>query len=192
MDRYYVIESTTGCLLLGDVMAVLAECQNRQECGEDRFAGVRHYTGRLFPVTEADEDVADCEPILQAMSDDVSIKVVVGQAWDSGEFPAFSLRRVHPPPEHDPHDPASYMDFLHELVVHKMVWNGYEYKWEWDGEWDGWDDHAGLEPDPEWRDRRVCELGGEYEANLLAVRSHEGEYLAKCRHIFRLLSEVEV
>ncbi len=155
-------------------MAVLAECQNRQEWGEDRWAGVRHYTGRLFPVTEADEDV---QSILQEMADNVSVKVVVGQAWGSGDFPAFSLRRVYPPAEHGPDDPASYMRFLHELVVHNMVWNGYEYKW--DGE-----NNGGLRP--EWR---VCKTG-EYKANLLAVRSHEGEYLARCSHIFRLLSDL--
>jgi len=145
-------------------MAILAECQNRQECGVDRWAGVRHFTGSLFPTTEVDEDV---QPILQAMADDVSIKVVVGQAWGTGEFPAFSLRRVHPPAEHRPHDPASYMKFLHELVVHKMVWYGYEYRW--DGE-----NYGGLRP--EWR---VCKTG-EYKANLLAVGSHEVEYLENC------------
>lgn len=156
---------------MGDVMAVLAECQNRQECGEDRWTGVLHFTGRFSPITEPDEDVL---PILQDMADDVSIKVVVGQAWGSGEFPAFSLRRVHPPAEHCPHGPASYMKFLHELIVHKMVWNGYEYKW--DRQYNG----------PRLR---VCKTG-EYKANLLAVRSHQGEYLARCSHIFRLLSSM--
>lgn len=162
---------------MGDIMAVLAECQNRQEWGEDRWAGVQHYTGRLFPITEPDEDV---RPILQDMADDVSIKVVVGQAWGSGEFPAFSLRRVHPPAEHGPDDPASYMKFLHELIVHRMVWNGYEYKW---------DGHGYVYKRDGQHDWRVCKTG-EYKANLLAVRSHQGEYLVRCSHIFRLLSSV--
>jgi hypothetical protein len=158
-------------------MAVLAECQNRQEMGVDRWAGVRHYEGRFFPASETDEVVVEYRPILQHMADDVSLKVVVGQAWGSGDFPAFSLRRVRPPAEHAPHDPAGDMGFLHELVVHRMVWGGYEYRWDRER-------HGGLRP--EWR---VCKTG-EYKANLLAVRTYEGEYLAECSHIFRLLSDV--
>lgn len=156
-------------------MAVLAECQNRQHWGEDRWAGAMHIAGQVFPVHagEVDEDLA---PILQAMNDDVTIKVAVGQAWDAGDFPAFSLRRVRPTAGQNLHDPASYMDFLHELVVHKMIWDGVEY------EWDRADKIAG---EPKWC---ACKEG-EYKANLLAVRSHEGKYLAKCGNIFRLLSD---
>ena len=58
-NRYYLIESMTDCLLLGDVMAVLAECQNRQECGVDRDAGYRHYTGQLLPSTEDEWSISD-------------------------------------------------------------------------------------------------------------------------------------
>ncbi|KAK3303797.1 uncharacterized protein B0T15DRAFT_401440, partial [Chaetomium strumarium] len=163
---YSIIQSTTGRLLLGDVMAVLAECQNRMECGVDRWAGVVHYRGRLFPTTERDY-VQDENylSILQAMADDVSIKVVVGQAWGSGEFHAFSLRRLHPPVKRvacDAHVPASYVNILYELVAHDMVWGGVEYKWDVAG-------HGPL------RERHRVGKTEAYHANLLAARGHEGD-----------------
>ncbi len=185
--RYYTMESTTGCLLLGDVMAVLAECQNRQEWGEDRWADALHSSGVLYPVARTDESL---HLILPTMADDVSVKVVVGQGWGSGEYPAFSLRRVHPPPTgYCPRDPASYMGFLHEMIVHKMVWDGDEYRWDWDHQ--AVDPvsnqevfEAGLRP-KDW----VCKTG-EYKAHLVAIRSYEGAYLARCGHLFRSLSNV--
>ena len=165
----------TGCLLLGDVMAVLAEGQNRQECGVDRYAGVRQYTGRLFPVAQTDEKGPDWQPILEEMADDVSIKVAVDQAWGSGTYPAFSLRRVYLHAEPDA-CPASYRSFLHELIVHRMISYGTEYSWDWE--------HNGGN-----RKQCVCKVG-EYEANLLGVKSYQEGYLADCSHIFRLLSDV--
>ncbi|KAB8230712.1 uncharacterized protein BDW43DRAFT_157909 [Aspergillus alliaceus] len=47
VTMFYQIVSMTGRLFMGDIMAVLAEYQNRQPCGVDCWAGVFHYTGRL-------------------------------------------------------------------------------------------------------------------------------------------------
>jgi hypothetical protein len=165
------VESTTKCLLLGDVMAVLAECQNRQECGVDLWEDVQRDAGRLFPVAETDRNNVDFLPILQDMADDVSIKVAIRVPW-SGVTSAFSLRRVYPPAESDKYDAASHPKFLHELIVHRMV------------------DHRGRDNrDRENQGSRLCPHG-EYEANLVAVESYEEGYLAECSHIYRLLSEV--
>lgn len=171
----------SGCLLLGDVMAALAECQNRQECGVDRWAGVRHYTGQFSPVPEQTVDLYEYRPILQEMADDVSVKVAVSQAWGSGVYPAFSLRRVHP--REEPRDtPAGSPRFLHEMIVHEMVYQGDKYMWS-RARRDG-------KPGP-----RLCGMR-EYEANLLAVESLQAVercqpgYLEECSRVFRLLSDI--
>jgi hypothetical protein len=161
-------------------MAVLAECQNRQEMGLDYCPYAGFDSGDFSPLAETDDLVADYRPILQDMADDVSVKVAVTQAWATGSFPAFSLRRVRSPAagddEYAEHDPASYMGFIHELVVHRMVRDGEEFEW--------YRDQGGFGPDG-----RVCKEG-RYQVNLLAVRNYEGEYLAACSHIFRLLSDL--
>ncbi|KAF9885217.1 hypothetical protein FE257_000577 [Aspergillus nanangensis] len=161
----YLIISLQEPLLMGDVMAVLAECQNRQKCGVDRWAGVRHYTGQLYRYHESDwED----EFSSQKMPKDVSINVVVEQAWGSGDYPAFSLRRIY-----------GSKRFLHEMILHEMIddW-GNRYQWDW------WN-HGGLKE----RQNRVLD----YQANLVVVKEHQEEgYLAECRDIFRLLSDIQM
>ncbi|KAB8217931.1 hypothetical protein BDV33DRAFT_131939 [Aspergillus novoparasiticus] len=117
---FYQIVSMTGSLLMGDIMAILAECQNRQQCGLDRWCGVRHYTGQLVRWEEG-----YWEPYhwvaLENMPDDVSIKVAIELPWGSGGCPGFSLRRL---------DGSEH--FLHEMILHKMILDdGQEYKWEY-------------------------------------------------------------
>ena len=110
------------------------------------------------------------------MSDDVSIKVAVGQAWGTGEYPAFSLRRLYPHAVLG-EDPAGSRCFLHELIVHRMIHKGFEYRWSWEN-------NKGCP-----KEKPVCKTG-EYEANLVAVEKHQKGYLAECSsHIYRLLSD---
>lgn len=160
-NRSYFVESVTGCLLLGDVMAVLAECQNRQECDIDRWTGHLHYAGHLCPILEWRHP--ELTPIIQPKSalgklpDNVSIKVAVEPGWSSGIFPAFSLRCLYPRAELGKY-PNGGSRFLHELIVHKMIHDGVEYKWE--------PQCFGLIP---MEEGPVCNTG-KYEANLLAVK----------------------
>ncbi|KAE8340466.1 hypothetical protein BDV24DRAFT_164438 [Aspergillus arachidicola] len=117
---YYQIVSMSGYLLMGDIMAILAECQNRQQYGLDRWGGVRHYTGRLLQCEESDWDLYHWVA-LEEMPDDVSIKVAIELPWGSGGCPGFSLRRL---------DGGGH--FLHEMILHRMIMNnGQEYKWEY-------------------------------------------------------------
>ncbi|KAL4749227.1 hypothetical protein BDW72DRAFT_204955 [Aspergillus terricola var. indicus] len=74
---YYLIISMTGYLLMGDIMAVLAECQNRQQYGLDRWVGVRHYTGRLVRWKESDWDICDWTGLGKMPDEDVSIKEMI-------------------------------------------------------------------------------------------------------------------
>src|SRR5690349_14283810 len=84
--RRHIIESTAGCLLMGEVMAALAECQNRQEMGVDSWVGVRHPGGRLYPVAI---NQGPWRRVLGAMTEDgVSVKVAVEKAFGAGEYPA--------------------------------------------------------------------------------------------------------
>ncbi|OKL57125.1 hypothetical protein UA08_07507 [Talaromyces atroroseus] len=163
---YYLIASMTGSLLMGDVMAVLAECQNRQGYGLDRWAGVEHYTGRLVQWFK-DQWSPEDQMVVDIILDDVSTKVVVvSLPFASGEYPAFSLRRVN-----------SSKRFLHEMILHKMVMNdGREYQW-------------GHSKSP-FLVNPVCKTG-DYKANLLVVREHQEGYLSDYSHVFRLLSDVE-
>ena len=113
-------------LLLGDVVAVLAECQHRQECGVDRWASIRHYKGRIFPAIDEEWMDIPLQAILERMADNVSVKVVVEQAWGGGTYPAFSLRRIHPQPQQGK-CPTNHMHFLYELITHRMIHDGFEY-----------------------------------------------------------------
>ncbi|KAF7590874.1 hypothetical protein BBP40_002288 [Aspergillus hancockii] len=163
---FYLIVSMTGCLLMGDIMAVLAECQNRQECGLDRWGGVRHYTGQLLQWEERHWDAYHWVA-LDKMPDNVSIKVAVELPWGSGGCPAFSLRRLY-----------GSKHFLREMIFHKMIMDdGHEYQW------DHWN-HGGFPGKP------VCKTE-KYKANLLVVREHQEGYMSDYSHIFRLLSDVE-
>ncbi|KAF9890834.1 hypothetical protein FE257_005405 [Aspergillus nanangensis] len=159
---FYMIVSMTGPLLMGDIMAVLAECQNRQKCDLDRWAGVCHYSGRLVRCKESDLSSYEFASLRRMPNDDVSINVAAELPFGSGEYPAFSLRRLH-----------SSKHFLHEMTLHKMImYGGDEYNW--------CSEH-GVDPT----------YDTEYKANLLVVREHQEGYLAGCSHIFRLLSDVE-
>jgi hypothetical protein len=149
---------------MGDIMAVLAECQNRQQHGIDRWEGVQHFTGRLVRWEES--DWGPCAwPALDRMPDDVSIKVAVELPFGSGVCPAFSLRRVYGS-EH----------FLHEMIMHEMIMDdGEEYQWV-------------------YYDRSIYRRETKqtkYKANLLVVREHQEGYLSDCSNVFRLLSDVE-
>lgn len=173
-----MIESTTDCLLLGDVMAGLAECLNRQERAVDGWAGVRHYTGGLVPVTEVEWSKLKfgSSSILEEMPHNVLVKVAVEQAWGAGRYPSYSFRRLYPHTELGGY-PTGAMCSLHELTLYKTIHDGIKYKW-----------HG-------WKRRRekerafVCKTG-EYEANLLALEEEHDGYLAECSHIFRFLSDV--
>ncbi|KAF7177307.1 hypothetical protein CNMCM7691_005197 [Aspergillus felis] len=165
-DRiYYLIVFMTGCLLMGDIMAVLAECQNRQECGLDRWGGVRHYTGRVFRWDESEWEGYHWLA-LDRMPDNVSIKVVIELPWGQGGCPGFSLRRLYGS-EH----------FLHEMILHKMIIeHGQEYQWK---------DHGPS------LDRFRPLSKTKYKANLLVVKEHQEGYLSVCSNVFRLLSDVK-
>ncbi|EAW19553.1 uncharacterized protein NFIA_026270 [Aspergillus fischeri NRRL 181] len=161
---FYLIASMAGPLLMGDIMAVLAECRNRQEYGLDRWGGLRHYTGELVRWEEE-----EWEPYhwvaLDKMPDNVSINVAIEMPWGYGGCPAFSLRRVYGT-EH----------FLHEMILHKMIMDqGHEYQW---------DETSSA---PQYRPVNKSK----YKANLLAVKEHQGKYLSICSNVFRLLSEVK-
>lgn len=151
----------TRYLLMGDIMAVLAECQNRQRCGLDRWTAIRHYTGRLIRWEGSGWDSYDWAA-LDRMPDDVSIKVAVELPWGVTGYPTFSLQRLN-----------GSKDFLHEMILHRMITDeGQEYEWD--------SRHA---------NKPVCQT--EYKANLLVVREHQQGYLSYCSHIFRLLSDIE-
>jgi hypothetical protein len=100
------------------------------------------------------------------MSNDVSIKVAVTIPWGGPECPAFSLRRPH-----------GSKDFLHEMILHKMITDdGSEYQWDYRY-------HGGSPGKP------VCQKEP-YKANLLVVQHLQEGYLSNCSHIFRLISDV--
>ncbi|KAI9733890.1 MAG: Transcriptional regulator [Cirrosporium novae-zelandiae] len=134
--RMYLIECQSDWLLLGDLMAVLAEAQNRQKGGVDRWAGVVHYSASLYPTKspEFPEDASrglideERRSILEAMDNNVSVKVVVSQAWGSGDYPAFSLKQkglLKDKPRRGL-DPEDGYGFRHELITHEM-----DYQWDW-------------------------------------------------------------
>jgi hypothetical protein len=167
--RWYLISSNHGPLLIGDVMASLAEAQNRQECGIDRWAGVRHYTGALVRWTASDWDQNVDWRVLDDMPRDgngdveYDVNVVVSLPWGSPDATAFSLRRVHCSNEEGS---------IWEMIVHTMVTG--------DGEvyhWDYWN-HGGCPGKP------VCK-GEPYMARLLVVGELPEWYREKCKHRFR-------
>lgn len=83
------------------------------------------------------------------MPNDASIQVAVSLPWGSGDFPAFSLRRVH-----------GSKRFLHEMILHKMIDDdGNEYRWEY------LDHSRSLSPM-----RLVCKTAN-YKTNLLVVNN---------------------
>ncbi|KAE8325656.1 hypothetical protein BDV39DRAFT_206778 [Aspergillus sergii] len=156
---FYQIVSMSGCLLMGDIMAILAECQNRQQYGLDRWGGVIHYTGRLLQWDESKWDESYWVTALERMPDSVSIKVAIELPWGAGGCPGFSLRRLD-----------GSKDFLHEMILHKMILEGgQEYQNEYG-------DNSRYDP--------------EYKPNLLVVREHQEGYLSDSSNIFRLLSDV--
>ncbi|GAQ05775.1 hypothetical protein ALT_3096 [Aspergillus lentulus] len=160
---FYLIVSMTGSLLMGDIMAVLGECRNRQQYGLDRWCGIRHYTGLLVR-WEEDYWEGYSWVALDKMPGDVSINVAIEMPWGSGGCPAFSLRRVYGT-EH----------FLHEMILHKMIMDqGHEYQWE----------YASSVP----QYRPTCKT--KYKANLLVVKEYQEGYLSTCSNVFRLLSDV--
>jgi hypothetical protein len=178
IDRSYHIESLNDFLLLGDIMAILAECQNRQECGVDRWWGVTHERCR-FGVGET---IAEMQPVIDRMDDDVSIKVAVGFNFTMCEYPAFSLRRIHPSPQLGPTlGPTQRYKFLHEMILHRMIDEHGEHVWEGIQKF-GYRGKGITRP---W----VCQ-DREYQANLLVVKEYQEGYLEACSDIYRLLSEV--
>jgi hypothetical protein len=183
LDSHYIMESTSGSLLLGDVMAVLAECQNRQFCGIDRWGVLRHFTGVLCPVTDEDWDVPEenwdyynWRLHLKEIPDNVSLKVGVSVPWGTGIYPAFALRRLYPQAEKVDY-PFCGGSFLHELIIHRMVDIAGEYRWKRESE----------ETDEE---RRIFNLG-EYEANLVALKEHPEGYLEYSRTLRSLPKDHE-
>lgn len=144
---------------MGDVMAILAELQNRQQCGVDRWAGVIHYTGEICRYNAREWDDHHWRVLESIPEDGASIKVGVVLPYGSGEYPAFSIRRLE-----------NRKDFLHEMVLHKMItYDGEEYDWGF---------------------RTAPPSQTEYKARLVVVREYSEGYLWDCRHIFRLLSDV--
>lgn len=163
-------------------MAILAECQNRQEYGVDRFYETTHHSGQLRPYTDNEwatlenrGNPDDWPAVLREMPDDVSIKVAVYLHFAPFVYPAFSLRRLYPHTSDDGH--AVRVDrFLHELIIHRMMIDDYgEYRWK------------GLD-----RPNRshVCQKG-KYDANLIAVRIHPEGYLREYSHTLPSLSNLQ-
>ncbi|PGH33307.1 hypothetical protein GX50_03860 [[Emmonsia] crescens] len=95
------------------------------------------------------------------MPDDVSIKVAVSQPWDTGDYLAFLLRRVYPLAELGAYPGGDgSCGFLHELILHRMIDDRGEYRWE--GE------HRGSD----LMNHVVCKTV-KYQANLLAVKGYQ-------------------
>ncbi|PKY00001.1 hypothetical protein P168DRAFT_276928 [Aspergillus campestris IBT 28561] len=108
----YLILSTHGYLLAGDVMAVLAECQNRVQHSLDITGVTYHEDGQLIPWFSAWWDSSSWLG-LREIPDDVSIKVASELSWGMGSHPVFSLQRL---------DNQNY--FLHEMIIY----NGQKYQ----------------------------------------------------------------
>ena len=195
---YHIAATSDDGLRMGDLMACFAEMQNRQCRGVDRWAGCCHPQLEFWPenidpsereaetsqyqgdAEESDEKriepweiSQDVAAIVKSLpTDNVTLRVVVEQAWDAGAFPAFSLRRMCPAPG----ERIGVLDgayFMYEMIVHEMIFQGELYKW---------DDADEYELRPPFGG-----LGGEYKAEMLRVRAHDSEYLHACRPVYRLL-----
>ena len=180
-NMFYHIESMRPGkgLRMGDVVAALAEMQNRQARGVDRWAGVVHIGLDFWAETYEDEDevaVTSGEDnmfdMLRSLPDDVTVKVVVDQAWDAGLFPAFSLRRMHPE-QGSVINSRHGADWKYELIMHEMEWDGVVYKWDDADEYD-------LRP-------MYPESEKSYQAKMLRVREHAPGYLQACRQVHQLI-----
>ncbi|KAL4907798.1 hypothetical protein BDW74DRAFT_175580 [Aspergillus multicolor] len=158
----YMIISPKEHLLMGDVMAVLAECQNRQQCGLDRWAGVKHVSGRIIPWRKRYLGTNRLSPWDRMPDDNVSVRVAVSLPFGSGTYFAFSLRRLRC---------RNGSVFLHEMVVHQMVMQNLRV----------YRSRCGLQKP---------ECGWKYEANLLVVREYRQGHLTFCKDSFRLISDV--
>ncbi|KAK0654831.1 hypothetical protein B0T16DRAFT_395735 [Cercophora newfieldiana] len=174
---YFVVSAPEdGPILLGDILAILAECQHRLEAGLDQHPGTRYLHGSFVGVPD------NKDPELQGFDfyhrtlyptpHDVSIKVAV---WHADNAPAFSLRRLHHPQTKKSPNP------LHEMTIHKI----FEYQ--------HMDRGFHLGPSRRYsRDRArkgLRGVEGKYGANLVAVRSYKDKsgYLGAWKHIYRLL-----
>jgi hypothetical protein len=172
---YWMEAKSEDGLRMGDIMAAIAEMQNRQSRGVDRVAGVEHadltFLPTKAPTVEEDEDM--CE-MFNSLPDDVDVKVLVWQAWTAGEFPAFSLRRLDPPVGEVP-KPSQGRDWKYELIVHDMAWRGLHYVW-----------NKGL---PNVHRQRPLYKDGTYEAKMLRVKDYTPGYLEACRNVYKLLPQ---
>ncbi|KAK4225175.1 hypothetical protein QBC38DRAFT_483653 [Podospora fimiseda] len=166
---YLVASQTEKGLLMGDVMAGLAEAQNRMDMGVDRWAGVRHYGGTIRPVLVTENDLWE-EVLAKDFPEveGVAVRVAVAQAWNFETYPAFSLRRVQD-------DSKGY---LREMIVHEMVSTRYPIPYRWDG-------NGRREGDP---GEPVCEDERGYKANLLCVERLGDPlgYTNKLGHVYKL------
>lgn len=182
----YMVKTTSenDFLLVGDIVAVLAECQNRAEMGVDGADSARDPISRVIGDMEPDaESYMKLDPTTREFwnpamesipTTEGCIKVAVHQGWLVNKaYPAFSLRRLYRPQTRESKAP------LYELTVHKMVVGQYEYNLPFS---------------------RDCPLNhfkepvqGQYEANLVAVRSHKDEigYLEQFEDVYRLLPDIE-
>jgi hypothetical protein len=127
-----------------------------------------HYTGQFRPFTEKEWSMEENSLYgdnwythLKKMPDNVSIKVAVLQPTGF-KYPAFSLRRLDSQRQHG-ECAVSGGSFLHELIIHRMIDDVGEYRWD------------GLDRPNK---RRVCKKG-KYEANLIAVKVHPEGYLGE-------------
>lgn len=160
----YYVESQKDFIRLGDVMAILAECQHRHELGVDGSRYTLDYWVELsYSIYLACESILT---FLDSMDDNVSIKVaLLHNAQDERMQPAFSLRRIERPDT-----------FLFELIPHIMT------------------SKDGRPFDCNWGDKSretiPFSCPGKYKANLVVVKDHSVGYLANCKHIYRLLSDI--
>ncbi|KAL4886096.1 hypothetical protein BJY04DRAFT_213632 [Aspergillus karnatakaensis] len=157
---FYLLRSRDERLLMGDVMAVLAECQNRQECGVDRWGSILHTKGRLIRYEAIDWDSSDWLIVPDTPSH-ATIDVAVSEPWGGYDYPAFSLTRL-PDPDR----------FVFEMTLHEMVpyWEN-KAPCKFSG-------HQG----PLSSYWRVCKTG-QYTANLLVKKPDTQWYLSKCSHL---------
>jgi hypothetical protein len=181
---YYLIESPNEhALRLGDLLATLAEAQNRQTCGVDRWAGIRHILLEFYPTREVEHpgmayyDFLDNDrrEILDLLPAEMAVNVAVTQAWDSGTYPAFSLRRLNPAPQTDrPIRPSDGKAWRYEMNMHAMIDERGEYIWE--GHL--WGQKEQYASNPLYKN-------GHYAAQMLLVPEQTDGYLSKWSHVYQ-------
>ncbi|KAF2231651.1 hypothetical protein EV356DRAFT_535326 [Viridothelium virens] len=141
-DAYYIITSAhSDGLRLGELVATLAECQERQDCGIDKRDTPSYLAAFLRPLHEtmwgSEIEYDNLKKALGLVETDADTKVVYWEGW-FGESPAFSLKRKVEMANGDLCTPAGAISFRltkqdYDLdFLHFMRWSDCEPKLELD------------------------------------------------------------